>query len=380
MTNKFVHSIVMFLYYFVFVSVSFFVAPYLIEIGMNPATVGYLNSIGLFILILSLFMMGYITDTKYKNKTIISINLLITTFIFILFALVNNFNTLAILYILMWATFMVSTSLLDGLILKDIDEANFPKVRAMGSIGAAVSYLVNSVVLGGFSFSMLMILNALFLVVIIISLTKITEHEFDTKTSYKEGIRALKNNKLILGVLLISFLTYGVLAADDAYSYTFSVDIAGISALMMGVVGFLSIALEAVLMATYNPTKHRKYQQRLLIFITVILAFIFLSKGHMYESKFIINLGNILLGVFTGLFIPISIDLINQNTYGSVKNSVLSLYQTSIKLGGAILGLITANYIDKTNSLPGIYDIHLVITLIGIVCIIIFINERKVDA
>lgn len=376
-SSNIIHGFILFIYYFIFVSVSFFVGPYLIERGLDLGLVGYLNAFGLIMLIISLLGMGFLADLRITNKKIISINLILSAFIFLGLINFNSYFMLSITYVLMWATFMVSTSLLDGLILKDVKNDNYPQVRSMGSLGAATSYFVNSVALGAASFEAIMYFNIILLILIVILLKYIVEDSFEAHTSFNEGLIAVVNNKTVLFIMVISFLTYGVIAADDAYTYTFSVDIAGISAFAMGVVGFVSIAIESVLMFLYKPKKYRKYQLRLLAFITIVLAFIFLTKGHFYESKFIINLGNVLLGIFTGLFIPIVIDIIDQNVDGSVKNSVLSFYQIAVKLGGAILGFVTATYVTQTNDLPGIYDLHLFITIIGLIFIGLLARSLK---
>ncbi len=370
-----IHGAILFLYYFIFVSVSFFVAPFLIQKGIDMDTVGFLNAFGLIMLILSLFAMGFLADLKITNKKIISYNLIISAFVFLSIALFENFLFLSLAYILLWATFMVSTSLLDGLVLKDVKNEKYPQVRAMGSLGAAVSYFINSYALGETSFELIMYLNILLLIIIVFLLRLVKEHSFDAKTSFSVGLNSVLKNKVVLYIMIISFLTYGVIAADDAYTYSFSTEIAGISAFVMGVVGFISIGLEAFLMAMYKPDKYKKIQGQLLMFITAVLAVIFLTKGHFYESKFIINLGNVLLGVFTGLFIPIIIDIIDNQVDGSVKNSVLSFYQIAVKLGGAILGFITALYVSHYDNLPGIYDLHLGITVIGMLVIALLISE-----
>ncbi len=374
------HAVILFIYYFVFVSVSFFVAPYLIERGMPIETVGFLNSIGLFMLIISLLAMGFVADLRISNKKIISGNLIISSVIFLAIIKVEDFFILSILYVLMWATFMVATSLLDGLILKDIPHDKYPVIRSFGSIGAAVSYFLNSTILGAYNFDSIMYLNIVFLILIVVLLLFVHEHPFETKISFSEGVKAVSSNKKVILIMVVTFLTYGVLAADDAYTYTFTTEIANISPATLGIVGFVSIGIEAIIMFFYLPNKFYKYNKVFLSLITMIIMFVFFTKAHFYEVKFLINFGNVILGIFTGLYIPIAINIINKNTDGSIKNSVLSVYQIAIKLGGAILGFLTASYVANTSNLPGIYNLHFVIALIGLVLIIVFYDKEGDDS
>lgn len=109
----------------------------------------------------------------------------------------------------------------------------------------------------------------------------------------------------------------------------------------------------------------------------ITLLLIFLSKAFFYESKEIVILGNIMIGVFVGLFIPVTISIISFSVDQSILNSVLSLFQMFIKLGGAIIGLFTSIYLASGAELPSIYILHAIVLSFAfiLVSMISFKNE-----
>ncbi len=361
--------IIMFSYYFIFVSISFFLAPFLINKGFLSTTVGLLNTIGLGILVVSLLLFGIISDVRLKTKQIIEINMILTGLIFLILMISVNKYIIAISYILIWTTFMSVTSLIDGLILKNNQENNYSSIRAIGSLGAACSYFINSYVLSTVSFNIVISIDILLLILIIIQLTKFKIENTKNDLSYKKSMKVIIHNKNIYLMILITFLTYGVITADDAYTYTYNTEIVNINGFVVGLVGFLSIMLEFLLMKNYNRIINEIKMKKLLYMITILSCLIFYSKGHLYNSKIIINLGNILLGVFTGLFIPITINYLEKSTPKNFQNTILGIYQIAIKLGGAFLGLITTTYLIHIDFLPKIYDLHLFITAIALILI-----------
>lgn len=371
----FKHKLAIGLFYFVFLSYLLFLAPLLIAKGMAATSVGFLNSLGLFILVLSFLGMGIITDIIKSNKQTIIISLSISIFAIILIFLVSNLVILSILYIVLFITFFSTSPIFDGLILKDAGEKNYTTIRAYGSLGASISFLVYSlfgVITNNLglstvvSYELYFLLNIFFVGIIIFLLTKIKEHSLQDNFNYRDSIKHIKTNKNLILIMIITFLSYGVISADDAYSVNYSFDFAHISIIAFGVVGFLSIFLEATLMIFYTKLEEKFGIKKILFFVCTLLAIIFYSKGHMYTSKFIFNFGNIILGVFTGLFIPLSVLLIERNTPDTVRNTTLALYQMANKLGGAILGLMTASYFAKTQFLPKIYDLHMIIAILAI--------------
>ena len=378
MKNTTLISSVMFIYYFIFVTIGFFFSRQLTTLGLPLELVGSLAVIGLVCLVISLVINGFITDNYINNKNLIISYLCITFFCFLTFNFSTNIYVLSIVYSMIWFFFMSLTSMVDGLALNGIEQSKYPLIRAAGSIGAAFSFFLNSWVLDGVGFSFILILNSILIIIMIILIFNICGKFTTHKIKYMNGLKIISKNRNIILILLITFFTYGVIAADDAFQVTFGIDYAQLSSFTLGIVGFLSMLLESIIMLFYY--KIEKYiPLKSLFFICVItLFFIFITKYLYYDIKIIVIIGNIMLGLFLGLFIPMAISVINLYTDISIRNTILSLYQAFIKLGGAFLGAFTTAYIAFGEDLPSIYKLHSIILIIPFILIIFLkINSKK---
>lgn len=372
----FKHKTVMFLYFYIYVSISFFFSPFLIEIkNFNPETIGYLTTTGLIFLIISFLFSGIIADKINSNKKIILINLCISFFVVLGLIFFTNKIILAILYILIWASFIMITSQLDGLVIRDIDSKLYSKVRAFGSYGAAVSYFINSYALGGLNLNQIIGLNAVLIVIIIIFVSLITETHYQNISikEYKQSLITARKIKPLIYILIITFLTYGTLSADDSYQVIYNTDVVKISTMIMGIVGFISIVSEGSFMLLHQKIVNKFGLTNTINIGIITLLVIYITHFSLYTSPLVINLGSIFMGVFIGFFVPSAILIINTYVKDNTKNTFLSLYQIMIRLGGALIGLITAIFYDLTGTLQNIYIIHSIL----IACSLYFVYLLK---
>ncbi len=379
----FKHRATMFLYFYVYVSISFFFSPYLIqEKGFATETMGYLTTIGLILLILSFFISGYIADRINSNQKIIISNLVITFLVVLGLVYFDNQVILSILYILSWSNFIMITSQLDGLVIRDIDASKYSIVRSFGSYGAAVSYFVNSYALDGISLTTNLLINAVLIFVMIILVGTIKEVNYTKNGSLNEYRNEVKNAikiKPILLIMCISFLTYGTLSADDSYQVIYNTDIVKISATVMGIVGFISIVSEGSFMYLHKSIINRIGIINTLYAGIITLILIYATRFTLYTSPFIINLGSVLMGVFIGFYVPSAIMIINRYIGSDTKNIFLSMYQIMIRLGGVIIGLITAIFFDLTGSLQNIYLLHTIVIASSLILVNLLKKEFEAN-
>ncbi len=376
----FKHKTVMFLYFYIYVSISFFFSPFLIEVkNFDPETIGYLTTTGLIFLIISFLFSGIIADKINSNKKIILINLCISFFVVLGLIFFTNKIILAILYILIWASFIMITSQLDGLVIRDIDSKLYSKVRAFGSYGAAVSYFVNSYALGGLNLNQIIGLNAVLIVIIIIFVSLITETHYQNISikEYKQSLITARKIKPLIYILIITFLTYGTLSADDSYQVIYNTDVVKISTTIMGIVGFISIVSEGSFMLLHQKIVNKIGLTKTINIGIITLLVIYITRFSLYTSPLIINLGSIFMGVFIGFFVPSAILIINTYVKDNTKNTFLSLYQIMIRLGGALIGLITAIFYDLTGTLQNIYIIHSI--LIACSLYFVYLLKKELD-
>lgn len=361
-------KLLMLIYYFVFITIAFFLSPFLVIQGIDQVTVGYFNSIAIIVLIIAFIIWGFVGDNIFKNKTIIIINILIAIIAFILLIWNPNQNILIISYFLIWGSFIAIAPIIDNLILNSTREKKYTEIRAWGSFGAAIGYFVNSTIMSNFNFETIFIVNTIFLIIMVVSILKIETKVKKSELKYLVGLKHVFAKPVILILLILTLLMYGVLGADDAYTYLYETIEVGLDGTVIGIVGFLSIIIEAIVI--YKFPKIKVKVNKLLLIVAISLAFVFWLKFTGYKQPNLIILSDLLLGIFTGLFIPLSILVLSEQTNDKVKNTILSIYQITIKIGAAIIGLVTANYYNQTQNYHQIYFLHMLIVLLALIVII----------
>ncbi len=373
----FKQKIIMFIYFYIYVSISFFLSPFLITTkNFIPTTVGYLTTISLIFLIISFFLNGMLADKIKSNKSIISFNLIMTFISLIL--IVGNSNKLIIssFYILSWTSFLTITSQIDGLVVSSVNSGKYSMIRSYGSYGAALSYLINSLSYSQDSIVNNLIFNLGLIIVLIMLVSSLKENKYvgSIKLSeYSLEVKNMFNNKIIRNIMIITFLTYGTLSADDSYQVLYNTQVVMISAIVMGIVGFISILSEGTFMML-----HAKVIKKFGIISTLnisvgVLFLIYITRFMLYTSPLIINIGSIFMGLFIGFFVPTAIKIISTNVNESTQNTFLSLYQIMIRIGGVVIGLLTTLFLDLTGSLQNIYFLHSILIAISF----IFINNLR---
>ncbi len=377
--NKFLKlkSISIFIYYFIFVSTIFFFPPFLKEIkGISNNKIIYLAVIGNILLIGSFILSGYLSDKYKSTKTIIIGNIIISILLFLTLILSFNKSVVSIVYVLTFPTFIMLTSLMDGMILNNLDQKKYNYVRAFGSLGGAISYFINSFALNYLSYEKLILIQIALLVSLIILIIFIkTSYKYNS-SNYSKALKGTLKNRSLLIIFVLSFLTYGVLTADDTFNYAYNVDVVKIPPIIFGIVGFVSIMLEATLMFYFSRFRNKFSNKKLLFSSSFILLMIYLTKFLFVSSPLIISIGNIMLGVFIAIFIPTSINIITSNVQKENLNTFLGFYQLCTKLGAIIIGLVTAIFLNKVQSFEQVYILHFVILLFTSIFILI-LNENK---
>lgn len=374
------HKFTMFIYFYIYVSISFFFAPYLTGVkGFEPATVGYLTTAGLALLIISFFANGLLADKINSNKRLILINLVVSLIVIIGLIVATNHLLLGIFYMLSYSNFIMITSQLDGLVIRDIDSKLYSTVRAYGSYGAAVSYFINSYALNDIGLEYNLLLNAGLVCVLLVLIYTIKETNYEQNaslTEYRREVRKAMAIKPIVYIMIITFLTYGTLSADDAYQVMYNTDVVKIAATVMGIVGLVSILSEGTFMLIHKRILNKFGLINTINIGIVTLLIIYITRFTMYTSPTIINIGSILMGVFIGFYVPSAILIINHFIGDETKNIFLSLYQIMIRLGGVLIGLITTIFFDLSGSLQNIYFLHS--TMIGLSLIFVYLLKKEI--
>ncbi len=368
-----------FLYYFVFVTISFFNSPYLINEGIDMQVVGYAFSTSLLLSMLFMVLLGILNDNEivsHKNSMLIGI--IITIVSSLVMVLVDIESIKIIAFMITSSIFCSLPGVMDGLVLDSTEPKDYGKIRSFGSFGAAISYFMSSVILGKLAYTLIVGINTIVLIATFVFIYTISYAYKKSQITYKEALKITFENRNVAMIIIITLFTYGVLKADDAFNYNFSTQFAGYTALIYGTVGFFSIVFEASLMNMYNIARKKVSDKDMLYIAASVLVIIFLTKALLYKYTWMIIATDLALGVFVGLFVPTAIAIINNNSDEKVRTSILSIYEGAVLLGGVIFGYITTFFIGIIGeaNLPRIYLLHATIIVISFI-FITKINSKK---
>lgn len=367
------------IYYFVFVTIVFFVSPFLLSKGVDQVTLGYLNATSVFVLILSYVGTGYLADQILGNRKLLLINITIGILAFAILLITSSIAVMVVMFLLINIFFLSLSAIIDGMILGDGNES-YADIRLFGSLGAAVAYLIGATLLGRGIFEFMFGLIIFLLMVMFTEVLRISHIEVEHNGHYMEALKGAFSNKMVMALFLFTFLTYGLIGGDDAFSINYEMVQVGLSGLTIGIVGFFSIVIESIGIGMYSKFSNKFKPQTLLLTSVLILIFVFFTKYYSYHVKAIIVFGDLLLGVFVALFVPTMVGLLSANAPKSIRNTILGIYQLMIKIGAVFFGFITTIYYAHVNNLTGsalqdyrriyeMYTIVLVITLIVFICV-----------
>ncbi|MGL4589630.1 MAG: MFS transporter [Mycoplasmatales bacterium] len=358
------------IYYYVFVTISFFNAPFLIGKGISPEQVGYGFSFSVLIALLLMLLSGYLNDQKIiTNQRMIQILLVITGVFYFGIYFGNKESIVITSYVILTAAFLSIPSIIDSLIIHSIEETNYSyaNIRKYGSIGAATSYFLAAFMMSTVDFKVVLIMNVVLIGLLCFFVNRVKYNYVPERKDYFTGLRELRKKTEVWTILIIAFLTYGVIRADDPYTITYNAEIVKLSGLTVGIIGFCSILFEAYIISLYDKIVNKIGERKLMSIAICALILIFITKYTNYDSKVIISTGNILLGLFIGLFVPIAINLLDRNSNIHVKTTVFSFYQFAIYFGGFVLGMLTTYTYVQTNFLPNIYILHAIVVSLALI-------------
>lgn len=361
-----------FLYYFVFVTISFYNSPYLISQGIDMQVVGYAFSTSLLISMIIMVLLGIINDNEVLSHKNSMLGTIVVTIIASIVMVVTTSPELKILAFVTSSSFYFAMpGIMDGLVLDSTPKEEYGHIRSFGSFGAAISYFISSVVLGSMNYGIIVGINTVLLIATFVLLISIKYEFKKSEFTYREALKHTASNRNIVLIILITLFSYGVLKADDAFNYNFSTTFAGYTAFIYGVVGLFSIIFEASLMNVYHGARKKFSDKGLLYISAMVLIIIFFCKATMYPYTIVIIATDLALGIFVGLFVPTAVAIINENSDEKVRTSILSIYQGAILLGGVIFGYITTYFIGiiGDSNLPQIYYLHAVIIVVSLIFI-----------
>lgn len=369
-----IHKSVLLVYYYIYITILFFATPYMNDQNIQITDFAKIQSLSILILVILLFIGGYLADKKFKIKNLTTAFLTLSTVSLGVMLNSDSQVLLLISYTFMFVSFMIIPSFLDGLILKDLEKKDVSITRAYGSFGAAIGFFLNSYIIADLSSSYLLYIA--FFLMLILNLLIYFLKERKMSISDKSNYSSLLKNKKVLLIILITFFSYGVLSADDAFQFSYAVEVVKMSEQLYGINSFIAIIIELLIMISFYKLLKKFDLYYLLLTSVSSLLLMFIMKIFFVESIILISISNIIMGIFTGLYIPLILHIVSKVIDKNLKNSMLSLYLISLKLSGALLGYITSLYVELNNSIASIYQLHAVCVCFSIVLIVL--NKKSI--
>lgn len=354
-------------YYFVYVMTNFFLAAYLIQQNNDPVLIGYTFSLGILISVILMLILGYLEDNSILSIKYSIILLIILS----LLSYILMFNSYALIgYLINVCAILALPGALDSFVLHEEKKENYSSIRMFGSLGAAFSYFFSSYILGGVNIVYILYSNIIFLLVLLYFITRSTYKPNKNKQNYLLAFKDTLSNKHILYILIITFLTYGVIKGDDAFGVVYNMQYAKLSSFAVGITGFLAIIFEVYVMSLYKSLVQKYSFKRLLTYCCLVLMIIFIIKYQFYSISYLVIFANIILGIYIGLFIPIVVNIISNESDNKTQSSFIFMYQVAISLGGVVISFFTTTVLKYTDFLPSIYLFHFILVLIAFILVL----------
>lgn len=372
-------------YYFVFTITMFFMAPFFLERGVDQVTIGYVSAFSIFMLIMAYVGTGYLADEVLGDKKILIIGTSISVFLFLIMGIVKNTKVLMLAFVLVNIFFISLAAIIDDMIL-NIKREKYTHIRMFGSLGAGVAYVIGAFFLQRNYFDKIFLLVVVLLVAMLLAILKVEETRVFRMKDYLGGIREAVSNPKILGLLVLTFLTYGVLSGADAFAINYQLIQVHLSNTTVGILGFSAVFIESMAMLSCGFLSGKIRSTRIITASLSLLFLGFFLQYMFYGKQVLVITGVLLIGGFLGLFIPTVIELLSRNTQADVENMVLSVYQLVVKFGAFFFGTASTTYFadvairsgsGKYNLLYGLYSMIVAVVLLLFLCVVRFFRKRE---
>lgn len=358
--------------YFAFGSLLPLIAQYLLSIGLNGIQVGTIVATGMLSGLLSTPIWGIICDKSGRNKTILSILLIVPALLSLFLIFMQNYYHILIIYAALFifqnSIFPVMDSLAIGF------TSDFGKIRLWGSIGYALGVFISGMLSDIYGLHIIFMLYSCFACISTFFLRGIHTDKMQCTFNHFEGLGLLLKNRKYILFVFAAFFVQGPIVAHNTYFSVLYTYVGG-SIAGTGVAFFLFCISEAPVMHFVNRLEKKLSIEKIII-IPVILSIIRWYWYSTAPSPALLLATFFIQGVINGIFLVMTIRYITVITKKEVRVTAISIYASVSNGIGAMVCQYFGGIILNNHGPAAIYFFY---TLLNVLALLLFLILYKIN-
>lgn len=335
------------------------------EVNLTGSQIGVIMSIGPIVMLISQPLWGMLSDYTRQPRKLLSISAVLTGLIGALYLFGNHY-----LYFIFIASILAIfqsaiVPLSDSIAVSYVRERkiDYGNIRLWGALGFAIAVWVMGSLSDRFGLTLIFYCYAIALILSGILAQGMPNESQQTKVEIKKGLKELIKIPRFLIFLLVTFLIYGPILANNFYFGIF-IQFAGGSLAGVGFAFLLAAGSEVPFMRWAGTFIEKLGVVKVLFLASVIscLRWFFYATD---PAPFLIYATTIAQGFSIGLFIPAALQYVSDIAPRHVRASAISIYSAvGNGLGAWFFTYIAGILIDFKNILF-VYLFYGVMSLIG---------------
>ncbi|WP_110114172.1 MFS transporter [Bacillus sp. CGMCC 1.16541] len=343
-------------------------------VKLSGAQVGIIMSISPVVMIFAQPLWGIVSDYTQKPRFVLMSTLLCTGVVGFFFSFVNDYYVFVILAAIL-AFFQSSLiPISDSIALNYVQKVNgdYGSIRLWGAIGFAVSVLAVGRLSEVFGLHVIFYVFAVVLVAASVLARYLPKESQTMNVRLRDGVSSLLKMPKFVLFLLITFLVFGPIFANNFYFSLYITDIGG-TLTGVGIAFLLAAGSEAPFMKVANGWIRRFG----MLHILILSAFISGLRWLFYFIEpplAIVYATTIAQGFSVGLFIPAALQYVRDLAPANVRVTAVSIYAAVGNGLGSWFCTFFGGLVLEKYSIATVYGCFGVLTMFG--CLFIFFLRR----
>jgi PPP family 3-phenylpropionic acid transporter len=335
-------------------------------VGLDGGQIGLIMSISPVVMIIIQPVWGMLSDWTQQPKRLLTIAILLTSIVGLIYSFTNVYVALIILAILLAMSQSAITPLSDSITLNYVQKVkgNYGSFRLWGAIGFALAVILSGKMAEIIGPSVIFYLFSAFLILAALFSRKLPEESQSLQTSLFGGFSSLRKQPRYTLFLLTTFLILGPILANNTYFGLFIKDIGG-TLTGIGLAFLLAAGSEAPFMQYAN----RFISKLGMIRVLIIAAAISMLRWYFYflePSLLLVYITTIAQGFSVGLFIPAALQYVRDISPKEVRVTAISIYSAVGNGLGCWFCTYFGGFLFEWYSIETVYLFYGVLTSFGV--------------
>jgi len=347
-------------------------------IGLTGTQIGTIMSITPVVAIIAQPVWGMITDLFQRPRQILTLTVLATAIVGILYSTVHSY----VLFIVFTGLLSIFQSAVipisDSMAMSYVQKTNvaYGSIRLWGAIGFALSVLAAGYLSDFFGLPVIFYLFALAFLVTAFFAWRLPDDRQSATINIRTGVKTLVKMPRFMLFLVTTFMIFGPISANNVYFGILITDVGG-TLTGVGIAFLLAAGSEAPFMKVAGGWIQKLGMLPILIVAGIISGIRWLIY-FLEPSLYIVYATTITQGLSVGLFIPAALQYVRDISPSSVRATAVSLYAAiGNGLGSWFCTYIGGIILEAFGTLQ-VYLFFTIQTIIGIIVIIIIMGiDRK---